>query len=235
MLLYWLIKKLLTNPLEFLVAFTLLMLPLLISITIHEWAHGMMAYKFGDPTPKEQGRLTLNPFAHLDPFGTLMLFIAGIGWAKPVEINPNNIPGKTKQMLVALAGPASNFILAVIFSFIVYGLFQYTHFIGINLEKSFIGLLIDLAKIIVKINILLGLFNMLPIPPLDGSNVLKWFLPEKLATVYSKIAPFGMFILLFILFTVGFTFISNAATKISIFIYKLIEYILSPIFGNLNF
>ena len=110
MLLYQLIKLLFQNPLIFLIFFIVLTIPLLISITIHEWAHGFVAYKFGDPTPKEQGRLSLNPFRHLDPIGTLMLFVVGIGWAKPVEINPNNIRDRHKLMLVAFAGPLSNFV-----------------------------------------------------------------------------------------------------------------------------
>src|SRR3989339_2101986 len=114
MLLYYLIQLLIKNPIAFFIALLVLIFPLLISITVHEWAHGMAAYKFGDPTPKNQGRLTLNPFAHLDLVGTLMLFIIGIGWAKPVEINPGNIeqPNKKfKLMMVAFAGPLSNFIL----------------------------------------------------------------------------------------------------------------------------
>ena len=94
--------------------------PLLFSIAFHEMAHGWVAYKLGDPTAKIMGRLTLNPLKHLDPMGTLLLLIIGLGWAKPVIVNLQNIPNRTHQMLVALAGPASNFLLAVIFSLIMY-------------------------------------------------------------------------------------------------------------------
>lgn len=226
-MLLFLFKLLLTNPLEFLIAIIVLIMPLLISITIHEWSHGMVAYLFGDPTPKQQGRLTLNPFAHLDLAGTLMLFIVGVGWAKPVEINPNNIHGKTKQMLVALAGPASNMIMAVFISFIVYGLNVYIYHAGATIITDLISKILSL---IIKINIILAIFNMLPIPPLDGSNVLKWMMPQRLAEAYySRIAPFGLIILILLLFTVGFGFIFNAANTVENYIFKIIEYILNPV------
>ena len=231
MLLIKLFQLLVHDPVQFAIVFTLLTIPLLISITIHEWSHGMVAYLFGDPTPKKQGRLTLNPLAHLDPVGTLMLFLIGIGWAKPVEININNIPSRTKQMLVALAGPVSNFILAVIFSLIVYGLVKYFSYANLNSELTLIGSIIAILKLIIQINIILAIFNLLPIPPLDGSNVLKWILPESLANAYLRLAPFGMVILLLLLFTVGFNFIFVAAQKVEVIIFKIIEQILSPIFG----
>lgn len=231
MLLLWLFKLLMTNPVQFLIVLAILIMPLLISITVHEWAHGMTAYLFGDPTPKRQGRLSFNPFAHLDPIGTLMLFIIGIGWAKPVEINPNNIQGKNKLMLVALAGPGSNFILAIIFSLINYGFIKYAIATGMNIEGNLSILIISMLKILIQINIILCLFNMMPIPPLDGSNVVKRFLPEPLEAAYSKLAPYGMFILLLLLFTVGFKFIFVAAKFVEMHISKVIEYILNPLFG----
>ena len=97
MLLIYLLNLLIHNPLQFIITITIIIVPLFMSIAFHEWAHGYLAYKFGDPTPMLQGRLTLNPFAHLDPVGTLMLFIVGIGWAKPIMLNPLNYPDKTKQ------------------------------------------------------------------------------------------------------------------------------------------
>ncbi|MDD3012670.1 MAG: site-2 protease family protein [Candidatus Gastranaerophilales bacterium] len=231
MLLLWLIKLLMNDPMQFLIVLAILILPLLVSVTIHEWAHGMTAYLFGDPTPKRQGRLSFNPFAHLDPIGTLMLFIIGIGWAKPVEINPDNIHGKTKLMLVALAGPGSNFLLAIFFSLINYAFIKYSLIHGIDIEGQIPILIISMLKIIVQINIILCLFNMMPIPPLDGSNVLKWFMPENIAAAYSRLAPYGMFIILLLLFTVGFKFIFVAAKIVERHIYNIIEYIMKPLFG----
>lgn len=227
MILIWLISLLLKSPVMFLIAVIVLIIPLLISITVHEWAHGMVAYKFGDPTPKLQGRLSFNPFAHLDPVGTLMLFIIGIGWAKPVQIDPRNIPGKTKQMLVALAGPASNFLLAIIFGFIYFGINN----IAPYHNEALISMLITLIGIIIRINIILGVFNMLPIPPLDGSKLIIWLLPENLAQAYAKLARFGMVILLLILFSGGFRFVISAADFLQRHLYHIIELILKPIFS----
>ena len=240
MLLFFLLKLLFTNPAGFVIALIVLVFPLLVSITVHEWSHGMVAYLFGDPTPKRQGRLTFNPFAHLDPVGTLMLFIIGIGWAKPVQINPANIHGKGKQMLVAFAGPLSNFILAVIASFILYLIAQTAN---ISISSSEImapsaqfdlpHLIIFFLSFIIQINLLLGIFNMLPIPPLDGSNVVKWLLPENVGDAYySKIAPFGLIILLLILFAGGFKYIIALAQTFEMYILQAVKYILSPIFGE---
>jgi len=231
MLLLWLIKLLMSDPRQFFIVLAILILPLLVSVTIHEWAHGMTAYLFGDPTPKRQGRLTFNPFAHLDPIGTLMLLIIGIGWAKPVEINPDNIHGKTKLMLVALAGPGSNLLLAIFFSLINYIFIRYAISSGIDIESNLPILVITMLKIIVQINIILCLFNMMPIPPLDGSNVIKGLLPDNLAEAYSRLAPYGMFILLLLLFTVGFKFIFVVAKIVETYIYHAIEYIMKPLFG----
>lgn len=229
-MLFWLLPILFKDPLQFFVILAVLFIPILISITIHEWSHGIVAYKFGDPTPKMQGRLSFNPFAHLDPIGTLMLFIVGIGWAKPVEINLRNIPNKTDQMLVALAGPASNFILAILFTFIAYWLTRTGHPIMTTAEGGFWGLIALLVTILIRINIILGLFNLLPIPPLDGSNVIKWFLPERLSEIYSRLAPYGMLILILLLFTVGFGFIFETATKIQKIMFHAVEYLLNPLF-----
>jgi len=207
MLLYTLIKLLFTNPVMFLVAILLLIVPLLISIAFHELAHGYVAYIFGDPTPKRMGRLTMNPFAHLDPVGTLMLFIIGIGWAKPIIINPDNIQGKTRQMLVALAGPAANLLLAIVFTFVL-------AILAIHYPDSknpIIGLIALLISLVVRVNMILAMFNMLPIPPLDGSKVLAWMLPSRLSEYYLRLEPYGMFILLLIIFTVGFKFIFDTA------------------------
>jgi len=226
MLLIKLINLLFENPVYFLISFIILTVPLLISITIHEWAHGFAAYKFGDNTPKEQGRLSLNPIRHLDPVGTLMLFIVGIGWAKPVEINPSNIDKRYKLMLVALAGPLSNFIFAVLFSFIVFFILKITELDTVSLGAGMLALILiftELVKLIIKINLALGLFNLIPIPPLDGSNIIRNLLPEALGEAYFKIAPYGFPILLVIIFTGAVKYIFIAAEFIQEYIFKIIS------------
>jgi Zn-dependent protease len=187
------------------------------SIAFHEWAHGYLAYKFGDPTPMLQGRLTLNPFAHLDPVGTLMLFIVGIGWAKPIMLNPLNYPDKTKQMLVALAGPASNFLLAVIFSFILVS-------VQLSTKGEISQTIATSLFIIIRVNLILAIFNSIPIPPLDGSKVLAWMLPERAAYQYLLLEPYGLLFILLMLFTVGFSFIITTADFVQL---KLLEFIKS--------
>jgi len=216
MLLLELLKLLLSDPIKFVIAIVILFVPLLISITVHEWAHGFTAYKFGDPTPKNQGRLTLNPFSHLDPVGTLMLFIIGIGWAKPVEINPGNIEQpykKFKLMMVALAGPLSNFTLGVFFTFVLYFL------IGNVFFESLLSWL-------VIINFALGMFNLIPLPPLDGANVIANLLPDNLARTYFKLAPFSLPILFLLILTGAIRYIFDFAYIIQQELLKLIASIL---------
>ena len=144
----------------------------LIAITFHEFAHAFMAYKLGDDTPKIQGRL------NLDPFGVIMLIFAHIGWGKPVEINPNNftrkISARTAEALVALAGPVMNFILAIVFAIIFYALQTFaTSFVFGSEIGSIIYSMVQYAVIV---NIGLGVFNLIPLPPLDGSKILMVFL-----------------------------------------------------------
>lgn len=218
MLLIHLINLLIYNPTQFFITIAILIIPLFISITFHEWSHGYVAYKFGDDTPKLQGRLTLNPFAHLDPLGTLMLFTIGIGWAKPVMLNPLNYPSKTQEMLVALAGPASNFLLAIIFGFILASI-QLANS-GVTNENY--RTLVMAISIIIRINLILGIFNMLPIPPLDGSRVLAWILPKKLEYYYLSLEPYGLMFLLLILFTGGFVYLINAVNFVQI---RLLQFI----------
>lgn len=218
MLLYQLIYLLIHNPIEFLITIAIIIVPLFISITFHEWAHGYVAYKFGDPTPKLQGRLTLNPFAHLDPVGTLMLFVIGIGWAKPVMLNPLNYPSKTKQMLVALAGPATNFLLALIFAFIV----VFLQISNPGKPDEILETIIMSLNIIIRINLILGIFNMIPIPPLDGSRVLAWMLPRGLENFYIALEPFGLILILLMLFTGGLNYLVTAVDLVQS---RLLEFI----------
>lgn len=153
----------------------------LIAITFHEFAHGYVAYKLGDNTAKQQGRLSLNPFAHLDPVGTLMLLVAGFGWGKPVEVNPRNYTRKISmekgEAIVSLAGPLMNFVLAIVFSLIYFAIYK---FASISFIASTIGsIIILLLSSTISINIGLGVFNLIPLPPLDGSKIIMPFLPNK--------------------------------------------------------
>ena len=156
----------------------------LIAITFHEFAHGYAAYKLGDDTAKSQGRLSLNPFAHLDPIGTLMLLVAGFGWGKPVEVNPRNYTRKISmekgEAIVSLAGPLMNFILAIIFTLIYCAIYK---FASLSFMTSTVGVVIVLLiRTTISINIGLGVFNLIPLPPLDGSKIFLPILPKNAKT-----------------------------------------------------
>jgi Zn-dependent protease len=157
---------------------------LLLALPLHEFAHAWVAHRFGDNTAKDQGRLSLNPFRHLDPLGSLMMYVAHFGWAKPVPVDARNFRHKRLGMLlVALAGPFSNLLLAFV-SMMVIGLLTKLTMTGIITEGAGWGTTVlysafDLLGMLVQINILLAIFNMLPVPPLDGSRVLSSFLPDK--------------------------------------------------------
>lgn len=151
----------------------LLTLPgVIIAMTFHEFAHAWVADKLGDTTPRSQGRLTLNPLSHIDPFGIILLLFANIGWGKPVQINPRNFNSnksmETCEALVSLAGPLINLILAFIFMIIYYALYWFTNCPALILLIVFYT---------ITVNIGLGVFNLLPIPPLDGSKIFAKFLP----------------------------------------------------------
>jgi len=158
----------------------ILLIPvLLISLTIHELSHGYAAYRLGDMTAKEQGRLTLNPLKHLDPIGTIMLIVARIGWAKPVPVNPFFFRDRKKgMMLVSLAGPLSNLILAFmgVFVYQVSFVTMYEHLLrGNNILSYWLQFLI----LFFTVNLNLAIFNLLPVPPLDGSKILSGILPTE--------------------------------------------------------
>jgi len=172
--------------------------PFLLALTFHELAHGYVAWHLGDPTAKNAGRLTMNPLKHLDPWGVIAFIIMKIGWAKPVPINPNYFKNPQKGMLlVALAGPAANVVLAVA-SAILVKILLLVPIIPMFVLKPLVGMLVAS----VWINIMLAIFNCLPIPPLDGSKVLMGILPPQTARSYAKLEPFG-FILLLALFYTG--------------------------------
>ena len=151
----------------------------LIAITFHEFAHAFAADKLGDDTPRTEGRLSLNPFDHLDPVGSVMLLFAGFGWGKPVQVNPRNfnrdISVDKANAIVSIAGPMMNFLLAIVFAFIYGALYK---FLGIKIITSqILKIIMIIIAYTISINIGLGVFNLIPLPPLDGSKVIKPLLP----------------------------------------------------------
>jgi len=173
----------------------LILVPLfIISISMHEAAHAYAAYYFGDNTAKDLGRLTLNPLAHLDPFGALLVVFIGFGWAKPVPVNPNNLRNREWQMpVIAAAGPLSNFFLAAISLFIL---------LLVAKSPSLQFLILPLRSLI-NLNLLLMLFNLVPLPPLDGSAILRWFLPSPLQLKMDAVGTYGSLILMGLVFLPG--------------------------------
>ena len=165
--------------------------PILLAITFHEYAHGWMALKFGDPTAKMLGRLSLNPLVHLDPIGTLMLFIVHFGWAKPVPVDPRYFSDPKRQMIwLALAGPIANMILAFISGILIIG-FSSSNLMFNSQTAFFANMLIYSLQI----NLALAIFNMLPIPPLDGSKILRGLLPYRYEYISNTLEQFGPWIL----------------------------------------
>jgi len=171
---------LLTNPLEFIIY----IVALIIALTIHEAAHAYMSYSLGDDTAKLMGRLTLNPLAHLDLWGSIFMLLVGFGWGKPVMVNPRKFQNpKLDNLTVALAGPISNFLLAAVAGLVI-------RFIPMS------ELLTIAISILVFFNLTLMMFNLLPIPPLDGSKILALFMPE---TAYIYFQQIGFYILIVLL------------------------------------
>lgn len=175
------LSELFTNPLMFF----LYLIALIVAVTIHEFSHAFVADYLGDPTPRLKGRVTLNPLAHLDSLGTLMILFARFGWGKPVPVDPYNFrEPKKDSALVSLAGPASNLILAFLLSLII----------KLPLSPIFAYLIMP----ILIINVTLAFFNLLPIHPLDGFTIVEGILPDDLARLWSSFRSIGLFLLVFL-------------------------------------
>ena len=178
---------------------------LIMSVIIHEFAHGYVAYLLGDETARLEGRLTLNPLKHLDPFGSvilpLLLILSNVGfvvgWARPVPYNPNNLRnGKMGTLMVAVAGIIANILIAILFALLIrfapnFGLPPYVY------NTLLVHPFYKIASIIVLLNLVLALFNLIPIPPLDGSKILFSFIPTKFRYIENFLERWGMFFLLF--------------------------------------
>jgi len=208
-----LFNLLFTSPMMFLVV----VLVLIYALTIHEFAHALAATILGDQTANFSGRLTLNPLAHLEFFGTMMLLLAGFGWGKPVPVNPYNLKYKKwGEAIVALAGPISNFISVGLFIVIF-------RLIAPNLAPD--NMLVVFLTTLIVVNLTLGVFNLIPIPPLDGSKILFAALPNSLADFKQKLAVNGPWVLL--IFIICDNFLGfNIFGRIFDFFLNLVSYFL---------
>ncbi len=187
---------------QFFLKVSIMLVPALMAITCHEVSHGYVASKLGDNTASSMGRLTLNPLKHLDIFGTLMIFVVGIGWAKPVPVNFNNLRHPKRDMIwVAAAGPLTNFTLALISAIAMRGFVAYAEMVT---AASPLSMLLEPITLMlafsVYINLLLAIFNLIPVPPLDGGRVAVGLLPYRQAAAYSRIEPYGMIIIIVLVF-----------------------------------
>jgi Zn-dependent protease len=187
------------------------LIPVLVfSMSLHELSHGLVAYKLGDPTAKMRGRLTLNPIKHMDPLGTAMFFITAIipggfifGWAKPVPVSPYYFKSRQRgMMLVGLAGPLTNFALAIVFAVVLNLIEPVLNQPNPGAGREWLFTLLLLA---LQVNVVLGVFNLIPVPPLDGSRVVGGFLPRRAYDVWVSIDRYGIFIIIILLFLISST------------------------------
>lgn len=179
---------------------TLYLLPgIIIGFTFHEFAHAQTAVWFGDDTPRLQGRTSLNPLVHIDIFGFIMIVIAHFGWAKPVQVNPNNFRNRKRDdILVSLAGPVMNILVAICFFILT----RVVAYIPENtLDSSTVGILADILNYGAYINVVLAVFNLVPIPPLDGSNILFGLLGWRYREFYYRLQQMSWLILLVLIIT----------------------------------
>ncbi|ABR48683.1 peptidase M50 [Alkaliphilus metalliredigens QYMF] len=191
---------------------------ILIALSVHEFAHGYTAYLLGDPTAKQYKRLTLNPIAHIDIIGFLMLIFAGFGWAKPVPINPNYFTRrKLGYFLVSIAGPLSNVLLAIFFSFVL----------GFQVQYFSNAILNNILVYTIFINLVLAVFNMFPIPPLDGSKLLLIALPDKYEAKFFGLEKYSYIILILLLV---FNIIDKVLFPIVNFLFQLLMIMLMYVF-----
>lgn len=195
----------------------LLTLPgVIIAITFHEFAHAYAADKLGDDTPRKQGRLNLNPLSHIDPVGFFMLVFAHFGWGKPVQINPTNFNRKrsmsAQEAIVSLAGPLMNIIIAIVLTIVLFSIFTFAPTFIISQVGMLVVLTIQLA---ISVNIGLGVFNLVPLPPLDGSKILMHFLPYNARTWFMNKQQMFYIIFLFLWITNLVSYIINPVINLA--------------------
>lgn len=204
---------------QFFLKLSIMLVPALMAITCHEVSHGYIADKLGDNTARSLGRLTLNPIKHLDIVGTLMIFIVGIGWAKPVPVNFNNLRRpKTDMIWVAVAGPVTNFALAFLSAMALRLLMSAAAGVpDASPLAAFIDPITLMLGFSVYINLLLAIFNLIPVPPLDGGRVAVGLLPYGPSTALARLEPFGMIIIIgLVFFTNVFGYVISPALKFGV-------------------
>lgn len=216
------------NPLTFIFS----LVALVVAITIHEFAHAYAADRLGDPTPRLQGRLTLNPLAHLDPIGTLMLLFVHFGWGKPVQFDPFNLRHPRRDSaIISLAGPATNFFMAIICAVLLQLLFNARlALISQSSLGGFLYIIIGLLQPLIVLNVVLGVFNLFPIHPLDGFKIVEGLLPDDYARQWHELEGYGMIFLLFLVFP-----IFGGVSPISRIISPIIDFILSLLLAGAQF
>ena len=204
---------------------TLLVIPgVIIGISFHEFAHGWAAYKMGDPTAKFQGRLTINPAAHIDPVGLVALMFCGFGWGKPVDVNPGNFKDRRKgEIIVSLAGVVTNFLIAIITGFVIKIVLNVG---GGAFAASGLGeIVVTVLILVIQINLVLMIFNLIPVPPLDGFTVVTEIFNLRYTNLYNTMVRYGYFILLaLILFNVTSMIISPCVSGLMSLITNVIIY-----------
>lgn len=207
------IDYLFSNPLLF---FSWL-IALVVAITVHEFSHALVADKLGDPTPRLQGRLTLNPLAHLDPVGTMMLLLVRFGWGKPVQFDPFNLRNPKKDAaLISIAGPISNLITATVLSLII----------RLTITPPF---LLTLILPVIFLNVVLAIFNLIPINPLDGFKIVGGLLPDDQAREWQTLERYGFLFLLLLILPF------NGHSLIGTIIEPIVSFIIKILLGPLNF
>jgi Zn-dependent protease len=182
---------------------SIMLVPALLAVTLHEVAHGYTAERLGDPTARLLGRLTLNPLRHLDPIGTLALLFFGFGWARPVPVNFHNLRRARQDMiLVSVAGPVTNFSLAIFSALLlrVLGWWSGAAGDGDGMQAMVAEPLALMAAFSLYINVILGIFNLLPVPPLDGGRIMTGILPQRQADILARVEPFGFVLIIFLIF-----------------------------------
>ena len=216
------------NPLTFIFS----LVALVVAITVHEFAHAYMADRLGDPTPRLQGRLTLNPLAHLDPIGSLMMLLVHFGWGKPVVFDPYNLRNpKRDSAVISIAGPVTNFLMAAVCSVLLHLLFSARLiFLANPAASGFMYIAMALLQPIIVLNIALGVFNLVPIHPLDGFKIVEGLLPDEYARQWHELEGYGMIFLLFMVFP-----IFGGVSPISRVISPIIDFILSVLLGGGQF
>lgn len=214
------IHELFNNPISFL----FWLIALSVAIAVHEFSHAFAADRLGDPTPRLQGRLTLNPLAHLDPIGTLMLLFVRFGWGKPVVFDPFNLRHPRRDSaIISIAGPLSNFFTAILCALLLHLLLSLRLTL---ISVPFVGIVFylftSLLQPVIIFNIMLGVFNLIPIHPLDGFKIVEGILPDEYARQWKELEGYGMLFLLFLIFPVF-----GGASPISRFISPVIDFFLT--------